>query len=146
MTKVLSLRVDDDLAEWADDYAKARGVTRQALLEEGLRSFREDCESGVPEIREQARRQSSVRAEPGRGVGNCPEREGDLGHVWKSWRVDPFKSCEFCGLHGREPAQGAVPGYTGPQGGGFFAQATTERAELFSGTRQPESVKKWGKS
>lgn len=51
MTKVLSLRVADDLAEWATAYAETRGVTRQALLEEGLRSFKEDCERGVPEIR-----------------------------------------------------------------------------------------------
>lgn len=50
MTKVLSLRVPDDLAEWASAYAEKRGVTKQALLEEAVRSFREDCEGGVPDL------------------------------------------------------------------------------------------------
>jgi hypothetical protein len=50
VTKVLSLRVADDLAEWASAYAKERGVTRQALIEGALRSFREDCQGGVPEV------------------------------------------------------------------------------------------------
>jgi predicted transcriptional regulator len=47
VTKVLSLRVPDDLAEWVTAYAKKRGVTRQALLEDAVRSFRRDCEPGL---------------------------------------------------------------------------------------------------
>jgi 3-deoxy-D-arabino-heptulosonate 7-phosphate (DAHP) synthase class II len=53
MTKVLSLRVADDLAEWASAYAKERGVTRQALIEGALRSFREDCARGVPDLEDE---------------------------------------------------------------------------------------------
>jgi hypothetical protein len=139
MTKVLSLRVEDDLADWATAYADSRGVTRQALLEEGLRSFKADCEAGVPEIRAKARAQTSVKDAPEDGVGKYPKRVDGKGHVWKSWKVDPFKSCEFCGLHGREPAQGAVPGYTGPQGGGYFATAGRARLDLFDGLRAPAS-------
>jgi hypothetical protein len=53
VTKVLSLRVPDDLAEWASAYAKERGVTRQALIEGALRSFREDCQGGVPDLEDE---------------------------------------------------------------------------------------------
>lgn len=146
VTKVLSLRVPDELAAWADEYAQTRGVTRQALLVEGLLSFKEDCEAGVPEIRQLARAQSSVKAEPSKGVGVCPARGDGGGHVWAHPREDALRSCVYgCGAHGREPAQGAVPGYTGPQGGGHFAEATAARAELFSRLRQPSSVRAWGK-
>lgn len=55
MTKVLSLRVPDDLAAWADEYAGLRGVTRQDLLVSALESFREGCLSGVPELRARIR-------------------------------------------------------------------------------------------
>lgn len=65
-TKVLSLRVPEELAEWADEYAAARGVPRQELLENALQSFREDCEAGVPEFRERVRRVVSAgEREPG---------------------------------------------------------------------------------
>lgn len=137
MTKVLSLRVPDDLAEWAEAYAKQRGVTRQALIEEGLRSFQADCESGVPEIRAAAARQSSVRADAEQGVGDCPDRPGALGHVWKSPSDDPFRSCRFCGTHGREPAAGQ--GLGGPEGGGYFARTTAERMRVFNELRSPGS-------
>jgi hypothetical protein len=53
VTKVLSLRVPDDLAEWASAYAKERGVTRQALIEGALRSFREGCQGGVSEFEDE---------------------------------------------------------------------------------------------
>lgn len=48
-TRVVSSRVPEDLAAWADSYAKERGWTRQALLEAALRSFREGCRRGVPD-------------------------------------------------------------------------------------------------
>lgn len=50
MAKVISLRVPEDLLEWADGYARSRNVSRTDLLVSGLRAFRDDCERGVPEI------------------------------------------------------------------------------------------------
>lgn len=72
------------------------------------------------------------------GVGDCPKRPDGLGHMWASWRVDPFRSCEFCGTHGREPAlnfdgQGMKPN----QGGGYFARVTAMRSDFFSGLKAP---------
>lgn len=54
MTKVLSFRVSDEEAAWADEYAKGRGVSRQDLLASGFRSHRDDCERGVPDIGREA--------------------------------------------------------------------------------------------
>lgn len=141
MSKLVSLRLPDDLAEWAEGYAVERGVSRSDLLIEGLTGFREDCRSGVPEIRAAMARQSSVNPRglaALQGVGDCPERPGELGHVWKSPKDDPLRSCVHCGLHGREPAvnfdgKGEKP----DQGGGFFAESTGERAEIFSGSVSP---------
>jgi predicted transcriptional regulator len=127
VTKVLSLRVQDDLAEWADEYAEKRGVTRQALLEEGLRSFKADCEGGVPEIRAQAREQASL-SRAVLGVGDCPKNR--MGHVFASHSVDPRRSCVHCKRPGRDGVD---------QSGGFFHEATAARAELFSGLRAPKS-------
>ena len=121
MTKVLSLRVDDELAAWADEYAKSRGVSRTDLLVEGLRSFKADCETGVPEIREAARRQSSVA--PSEGTGDCPKRARSLGHVWMAPNIDPRRACEFCGAPGRE----------------YFQQATAARTDLFDRLQAPAS-------
>jgi hypothetical protein len=126
VTKVLSLRVPDDLAEWAEGYAKERGVTRQALIEGALVSFREDCVAGVPELRAAARRQSAVAETV--GVGECPKNEG--GHVFAPPSKDPLRRCGHCGLRGR-----------GPKGEDSFLQtATSERALLFARLRAPESA------
>jgi len=128
MAKVVSLRLPEELLEWADGYAELRGVSRTDLLVEGLRSFKEDCENGVPEIRRVARRQSSVRGSD--GVGVCPAREDGLGHVWASPRSDPDRACVFgCGVKGRAPEVPGVPN------GGFLARAGAERAEFFSRLR-----------
>lgn len=128
MTEVLSLRVDDDLAEWATAYAKSRGVSRQALLEQAVRSFKEDCDSGVPEIQARARRQATVR-EVRQGVGDCSKREGDLGHVWADVRVDPRRACVYCGEFGRgDDQKGEL---------GFMASAGAERAEMFQSFKIP---------
>ena len=120
--QVVSLRLDEELLGWATEYAKARGVPRTELLEAGLRSFRSDCEGGVPGLREMAARQSSV-PDP-EGVGDCPDRPGSLGHVWRmdSERVN---RCRFCGMLGRE----------------FLQRASAERAEVFARLRTPGSAK-----
>jgi hypothetical protein len=122
MTKVLSLRVADDLAEWAEAYSKERGVTKQALLEEGLRGFKDDCERGVPEVR--------VRVAPS-GVGACPKNAE--GHVLAEASRDPRRSCVHCGRPGRDNVEAK-------ETGGFFGEATMARADFFSGLRFPESA------
>lgn len=38
------------MADWADEYAKERGVTRQALIETALCRFRELSRGGVPDL------------------------------------------------------------------------------------------------
>lgn len=50
MAKVLSVRVDDDLAAWVEGYAVERGVRRAQVLEGALREFRGLCASGVPDL------------------------------------------------------------------------------------------------
>jgi hypothetical protein len=130
MAKMVSLRLPEELLEWADGYAVTRGVSRTDLLVEGLRSFKEDCESGVPEIRAMAARQSSVR--PEKGVGDCPKNSG--GHVWASPRVDPERPCVHCGLRGRlsQPVGKVVPVHRSHLG-----EASADRAELFSRLKVP---------
>jgi predicted transcriptional regulator len=129
MTKVLSLRVPDDLAEWADSYAESRGVTRQALCEQALVAFKEDCEAGVPEIRARARAQSTISRPPEQGVGDCPKREGELGHIWANPRVDPRRRCVHCGTPGRGDDQ--------KNEGGHLKDATLSRTEFFSTLKVP---------
>lgn len=50
MSKVLSFRVSDEEARWADEYVAARGLKRQDFLAEGFRSYRADCMGGVPDV------------------------------------------------------------------------------------------------
>lgn len=140
--QAVAVRLTPEVLDWADGYAKARGVSRQVVLEAAIDSFRADCAAGVPEFRAAATKQAALAHDDASvvGVGDCPKRPGTLGHVWKSHRVDPYRSCTYCGLHGREPAVGMGNG--GPEGGGYFAQATGERSALFSSlARVPDSVK-----
>lgn len=124
MPKMVSLRLDEELLEWADGYAKERDVSRSELLAQGLRSFRQDCEAGVPEIRAQAR----VVASPN-SVGVCPKNAE--GHVFAPASKDPRRSCVHCSRPGRDGVD---------ERGGFFAEATMARADFFSGLRFPASA------
>jgi hypothetical protein len=65
-----------------------------------------------------------------RGVGQCPDRAEGFGHIWKSWKIDPRRSCEFCGHPGRDNID---LGETG----GYFAKATAARHEIFAGLKAP---------
>jgi hypothetical protein len=134
MAKVVSLRLPEDLLEWADVYAESRGVSRTDLLVEGLRSFKDDCDSGVPEIRAAIARQSSVK-DPAKlaalqGVGNCPERPGELGHIWTSPRENPERPCVHCGLLGRQSRPVGEMVVAKPN---YLDMATGERHRVFSG-------------
>jgi hypothetical protein len=66
------------------------------------------------------------------GVGDCPKREDGLGHVWESWMVDPRKSCVHCGRPGRDNEKLG-------ESGGYFAEATLARTELFDRVASPLS-------
>jgi len=129
---MVSLRLPEELLVWATEYAEARGVSRTELLASALVSFREDCESGVPELRQAARASSSVRRPDGEGVGDCPDRPGELGHVWLPASEDGRRPCRFCGTPGRGDAVSREEG--------FFEQATKSRAELFATLRAPDSA------
>lgn len=116
MADVVSLRLPPHLLQWATEYAKSRGVSRTDLLIEGLESFKEDCDRGVPEIRAHARKAAQG------GVGRCPKN--DSGHVWASARLDPRRRCVHCGTPGRGDAT--------KDEGGNLAEETARRAAFFS--------------
>jgi hypothetical protein len=46
-TKMVSLRLDEELLEWATGFAAERGVSRTSVVELALRSLREDARGGV---------------------------------------------------------------------------------------------------
>lgn len=123
MSKVLSLRVEDDLADWVDSYAESRGVSRQVLLEGALASFKEDCEGGVPELRAKIRK-VQAQSEPRDGECLCPTFLLPNGKPKRGFK-------QACPVHGQKTRED-------------FARACKERAELFEGLRAPASVKKWG--
>lgn len=126
--QAVALRLDPETLEWADAYAAERDTSRQVVLESAVASFRQDCEAGVPELRQTARAQSSVRDDAEQGVGDCPKREGSLGHVWKAASQDITRPCRYCGTLGRAKRNAAgeiiEPGY--------FDLATKDRAELYA--------------
>lgn len=68
------------------------------------------------------------------GVGVCPKNAG--GHVWAG--TDPAKggdarnSCKFCRRPGRDNRDIG-------ESGGYFAEATMARMELFDGLKAPAS-------
>lgn len=121
--KVLSVRVDVALAEWVDEYAEQRGVSRQVLLENALRDFKDDCARGVPEFRERVKRQSYA------GKVNC-QGERSAVHPWVT--KNGVQVCKECGKV--KPSRED------------FARATADRSELHSRLEAPASVKRWGKA
>jgi hypothetical protein len=60
----VDLRLDRELVDWADGYARSRGSTRTEVVEAGLRSLREDARAGVPDL-EPAKPTPRVSAVPG---------------------------------------------------------------------------------
>lgn len=143
----VTVRLDEGLLQWADEYAKKQGATRTDLLASAIESFRADCEAGVPEIRDMAKRQAYAPTAPEalaalQGVGDCPDRPGELGHIWKSAKEDDRRSCRFCGMPGRDNlARRDEKGNLRPDAGGFFGKATAERSEMFRKLRTPDSAK-----
>jgi predicted transcriptional regulator len=138
-SKSVTVRLDEGLLEWADRVAAERGATRTDVLAAAVAAYREESEAGVPELRDMAKRQAYAPSAPEalaalQGVGDCPERPGELGHIWKSAKEDDRRSCRFCGRPGRDNLK---RGDTG----GFFGEATAERSELFSRLRTPDSAK-----
>lgn len=49
MSKLVSLRLDDELAAWAEEYAAARKLSRSTVIEMGLRALRGGAQGGVPD-------------------------------------------------------------------------------------------------
>jgi metal-responsive CopG/Arc/MetJ family transcriptional regulator len=50
VSKLVSLRLEDELASWVEGYREARGWSRAELISTALRSFRADSEDGVPDL------------------------------------------------------------------------------------------------
>lgn len=135
---MVSLRLPGPLLEWATEYAKERGVSRTDLLASALESFQADCKAGVPELRRSAAEQSSVRSDPGVGVGDCPERAEGLGHVWTSSKENSTRPCRYCGTLGRA-RRNAAGEIVEP---GFSDRATEERTLLFARLGQAAMARK----
>jgi hypothetical protein len=52
VTVVVTARVPDGLAAWAEEYAGRREVPRAVIVEAALEHFRDFCEKGVPDLPE----------------------------------------------------------------------------------------------
>jgi hypothetical protein len=109
-------------------------VSRQVLLESAIDSFVGDCERGVPELRAALKRQSAVAAGVEAGVGDCPRREGALGHVFRPPSEDPVRPCRFCGIKGRACRPVGQPVDKAP---GYLSEASSERSAVFSRLHAP---------
>lgn len=113
MSKMVSVRLEDELVAWLDGYAEKRGVSRTELLGSAIESFRDDCERGVPDLRRAVR---ELRCEPKPGECVCP--------VFDDGRRGFRQACPVHGGRSRED----------------FARLTAERSELFSRLKPPASV------
>lgn len=130
----MTARVPAELAEWASAYAKERGVTRQALIEEAVRSLREDASGGVPVIRQRAREVVE------QGSGDCPKSAA--GHVWASASVDPRRRCVHCKLPGRGDDAKGEAGNLAAAGAARAAFFQMLKAPMQNGTGDPEKAKR----
>lgn len=70
MSRVISGRLPDELADWLDDYAAKRKVKRSVIVEAAVREFMEACGGGVPVLPAprppgpSSRQQTSTAARP----------------------------------------------------------------------------------
>lgn len=64
-------------------------------------------------------------------VGTCAKNAG--GHEWGPGSKDPRRPCVHCSRPGRDNVEAR-------ESGGYFAEATMARADLFSGLRFPASA------
>jgi hypothetical protein len=64
----VDLRLDRELVDWADGYARSRGSTRTEVVEAGLRSLREDAERSVPDLEKPEVKPAPFTAAPGVNV------------------------------------------------------------------------------
>jgi hypothetical protein len=128
--KVVSLRVDEETWAEAQEAAKGLEITQAALVEKALERFLTEPEppQGVQAV-------TSYVGPKQAPVGECPKNEA--GHEWSSAKDDPRRSCVHCGRPGRDGIDNGVP-----QIGGFFAEATAARTELFNRLRTPDSIRK----
>lgn len=116
--KQVGLKFGPEFLAQIDAAAEAAGCSRQAMIDACI-------ERSLPGMEVVAAREVVAAPRSSGGAGQCPERGVGEGHVWESWRVDERKPCKFCGKSGRE----------------FFDESTRARSALFSGLRQPDSVK-----
>jgi hypothetical protein len=130
VSKVFSVRLEDDLAAWVEEQAQAAGEKPGPWLK-ALVAARKDR----PEQPTTVQPVTSYVGPKQAPVGECPKNEA--GHEWASAKDDPRRSCVHCGRPGRDGIERGVP-----QIGGFFAEATAARTELFNRLRTPDSIKK----
>jgi hypothetical protein len=74
----VALRLGEEKLSWVDSYAKARGSSRQVVLESAVDAFRGLCESGVPDPSAPEPKLSSARLQVARSL---VKDEGDIGMV-----------------------------------------------------------------
>lgn len=46
----VGLKLPPELLGWATSYAESRGTSRQVVIEAAIRSFKRECETGVPDL------------------------------------------------------------------------------------------------
>jgi hypothetical protein len=127
--KQTNLRLEDELLEQIEHYAEEAGISKTEVFERALERFLFAPEpGGVQPV-------TSYVGPKQAPVGECPENEA--GHEWSSAKDDPRRSCVHCGRPGRDGIERGVP-----QIGGFFAEATAARTELFNRLRTPDSIRK----
>jgi hypothetical protein len=104
----VDFRLDPELLDWADAYARERGSTRTEVVEAGLRSLREDSGRSVPDLEPPKVRMGPkpVPAVPG------VKRASDLIVDPPPWR-DVCPSCSGKRLgHGGFQHKRTCPGYS----------------------------------
>jgi hypothetical protein len=130
VSKVITMRVEDDLASWLDEQAATEGVKAAAWIKERLSDLKDR-----PEQPSRVQPVTSYVGPKQAPVGECPEN--GAGHEWASAKDDPRRSCVHCGRPGRDGIENGAP-----QIGGFFAEATAARTELFNRLRTPDSIRR----
>lgn len=151
MAKVLSGRVDEDLAAWVEAYADERGVSRSAVLEAALKGLREDAKSGVPDLPKPERVPTPQQKgtdhwrEPTQAeIASARERHPDLPLA----RLQRLARAEARLADMGLPAAPASPSADEPadlekgvpRQGGDFSRLTHARGEFFADLKTPESI------
>jgi len=143
-TKMMSLRLADDLRDWVQAYADQRGVSRSAVIEAAVRGLRADAEAGVPDLPEP----EAVPAPGEKGTAHWRDpTEEELASARARFPdLPPDRLLRLARAEARQVDMGLPqPKPREEATREDLAVSAKARSEFFAKLRQPESVKKWGK-